>query len=104
MGLSPSAARLTLSIYVGQVSSTAQVRQSEMGTGSVASNRLAPRDNVAGDGACPLFRRRGNAEKGDRHRGGNVSAYATPACATGPVPFFREPCAIELEDYEDGTP
>ena len=28
-----------------------------MGTGSVASNRLAPRNSVAGDGACPLFRR-----------------------------------------------
>ena len=34
--------------------------------------------------------------KGDRHRGGNVSAYAITLYATEPVPIFRERSAVVL--------
>lgn len=37
------------------------------------------------------------AEKGDRHRGGSVSACFGTLCATEPVPFFREPVGVVLD-------
>jgi hypothetical protein len=39
-------------------------------------------------------------KKGDRHRGGNVPAYAITGYATEPVPIFRESCAVVLMPEE----
>jgi hypothetical protein len=88
----------------GIINFTAQDRQSKMGTGSVAAIKLRP--------AKQRLRRRclspfstgpaGNAaEKGDRHRGGSVSTYATMGYATEPVPIFRESCAVKLGQLLD---
>ena len=78
---------------------TAQGRQSQMGTGSVAFVTLSFANTADGDGACPLLRRTIGVRAAERGTGTVATTFLLVPPWFSPrsqSPFFREPCDVVL--------